>query len=291
MGIDRLEEISRATGSDSALHFGEAGGGVFWQSQHHLPGAVEYQVELPAGLHLACGLATLETAAAGLGGFTLPGAGLTALLAPEDGSRARTRIAAGTNRSCGLFVPTERLRDARFETLVRRLRDGAAMRACTRVPMELLARICAPLDPWFQGQARALALEARSLELMAMVWSWLDGAPEHVRQSSRHVAHAKRAREILESRLQSPPSLAALARDVGVNVHTLTDAFREVHGTSVAAYVTRRRLQVARDCLLQGMSVSAAAYRVGYTPAHFSNAFQRHYGLRPQAFVQGHRMA
>lgn len=69
-------------------------------------------------------------------------------------------------------------------------------------------------------------------------------------------------------------------------MRTLTDVFREQFGMSIASYVTHRRLQVARDHLLEGLSVSAAAHCVGYAPAHFSNAFQRQFGLRPQAFLR-----
>lgn len=291
MSIDRLQEISRATGSDATLQLGEANRGIFWQSHHQLSDAVDYEVELPAGLHLACGLATLDTASPGLGGFTLAGSGLTAVLAPADTARARTRVAAGGNRSCGLFVPADHLQDIRVERLARQLRRGQAMRACTQAPRALLERLCTPLDRWFQGHARSLAMEARALELMALALTWLDEEKGEnngpVSPPLRHATHAARTRQILEERLQSPPSLAALAREVGLNVHALTDAFRAAHGTSIASYVSLRRLQVARDCLLQGMCVSAAAYHVGYTPAHFSNAFQRQYGVRPQVFVQG----
>lgn len=287
MNTGKLEQISRASGSDSRLEYGSAGSGVFWQSMHQLPTQARYSIEVPTGLHLACGFATLETQAPGLGGFALPGGGLTAMLCADETPHASTRISAGPNRSCGLHLPDAAADSPLAEAIVARLRSGPRMRATSHVPPGLLAQVCAPVDPWFQGHARALAMEARALELMAMVWTWLDGAPERLQRPSRHAQHARRAREVLEARLQSPPSLAALAREVGVNVRTLTAAFREAYGTTIAGYVTARRLQVARDGLLQGMSVSSAAYRVGYTPAHFSNAFQRHYGLRPQQFVAG----
>ncbi|WP_282295612.1 AraC family transcriptional regulator [Stenotrophomonas sp. PS02289] len=285
MKAERLKAISRAASNDSVLLTDEVSSGVCWHSTQHLDQPVAYDVVLPAGLHLAVGVATLKTSAGRQGEFTLPGMGLTAVYCAED-VQATTQLAAGPNRSCGLMLPTGDTQEDHIQQVIRRLREGPAMRATSSVPAAVLDRLCAPLDPWFQGHARAMALEARSLELMAVVWTWLNGEPERVVPPSRHIVHAHRARELLETQLAAPPSLARLARQVGVNVRTLTDVFRSQFGMSIASYVTRRRLQIARDHLLEGLSVSAAAHRVGYAPAHFSNAFQRQFGIRPQAFVR-----
>jgi AraC-like DNA-binding protein len=285
MKAERLEAISRAASSDSVLLTDEVSRGVCWHSTQHLDQPVAYDVVLPAGLHLAMGVATLRTSAGRQGEFSLPGMGLTAVYCSED-VQATTQLAAGPTRSCGLMLPAGDTQEDHIQQVIRRLSEGPAMRATSSVPAAVLARLCAPLDPWFQGHARAMALEARSLELMAVVWTWLNGEAERVAPPSRHIAHAHRARELLETQLAAPPSLARLARQVGVNVRTLTDVFRDQFGMSIASYVTWRRLQIARDHLLEGFSVSAAAHRVGYAPAHFSNAFQRQFGIRPQAFVR-----
>ncbi|MBN5130857.1 helix-turn-helix transcriptional regulator [Stenotrophomonas maltophilia] len=285
MKADTLEAISRAASSDSVLLTDEVSSGVCWHSAQQLDQPVAYDVVLPAGLHLAVGVATLETSAGRQGEFTLPSMGLTAVYCSED-VQARTRLAAGPTRSCGLMLPAGDSQEDHIHQVIRRLSEGPAMRATSSVPAAVLARLCAPIDPWFQGHARAMALEARSLELTAVVWTWLNGEPERVAPPSRHIAHAHRARELLETQLAAPPSLARLARQVGVNVRTLTDVFREQFGMSIASYVTHRRLQVARDHLLEGLSFSAAAHCVGYAPAHFSIAFQRQFGLLPQAFLR-----
>lgn len=284
--IQTLQDIDRSSGGDTGFEAAAVAGGTFWQSMQQLDAARSYHAQVPAGLHLGAGLAHLATSAPGQGAFALRGAGLTAQWAEDGAPPATTELAAGPNRSCGLFLPATQLGDAhRIETLVRILRDGHTLRSSERVPGVLLAQLCAPLDPWFQGAARELAMEARALQLLALVWAWLDGAPDIDRRADRHLGFARRARERLDASLTAPPTLADLAREVGTNVRTLTTAFRSAFGCSVASYVTRRRLGVACGYLRQGMRVSTAAYRVGYTPAHFSNAFLRHYGVRPQALV------
>lgn len=52
---------------------------------------------------------------------------------------------------------------------------GSQARATFRAPPALIALLCRPIDPWFGGYARKLALEARQLELQAMVLAWLGG--------------------------------------------------------------------------------------------------------------------
>lgn len=211
MKADTLEAISRAASSDSVLLTDEVSSGVCWHSAQQLDLPVAYDVVLPGGLHLAVGVATLETSAGRQGEFALPGMGLTAVYCAED-VQARTRLAAGPTRSCGLMLPAGDSQEDHIHQVIRRLSEGPAMRATSSVPAAVLARLCAPIDPWFQGHARAMALEARSLELMAVVWTWLNGEPKRVAPPPRHIAHAHRARELLETQLAAPPSLARLAR-------------------------------------------------------------------------------
>lgn len=286
MDVEPLEAINRASGA-GVLESAPAGDGVFWRSAHVQAADAHYRAQVPAGLHLACGLARLSSQARGLGGFELDGGGLTAVLCPDDAPPAQTRIGAGPQRSCGLSLTLDQALPPALERVLRRLQGGQRMRGTGTVPAGVIARLCAPVDPWFQGDARALMLEARALELMALAASWLADAPAAPSRPPRHLAHARRARELLDAQLAAPPTLAVLARQVGTNARTLTAAFRETHGVSIASYVTRQRLEQAHAWLLQGMPVGAVAHRVGYTPAHLSNAYLRHYGIRPQAVAAG----
>lgn len=89
---------------------------------------------------------------------------------------------------------------------------------------------------------------------------------------------------ILEDAGDRPPGLDELARAAGMSVSTLQRVFHTVHGTSVAGYLRRHRLEQARRAMVEdGVSVTEAAFVAGYTsPANFSTAFRREFGYPPR---------
>lgn len=258
--------------------------GLLHQSSQVLDAAQEYSAPLPPGLHLSCGIARLRSRHPRLGSFAFDGLGLTAILYRDETEPFETRIDKGPALSCGVYLTPQQLEDSGSEGLgeiAERLAAGGRLRATDRPPAEVVAGLCRPIDPWFQGAARSLAMEARALELAAMTLNWLSLSAQPDTRPALLTRRAERAREILEANLAAPPDLARLAREVGVNVRSLTQAFRETFDVSIAAYVTRRRLETAHTLLVRGQGVAAAAEAVGYTPAHFSTAFLRHFGYRP----------
>lgn len=281
-----IREVVRDSGLDTTLETTAVRDGVLHQSAQTLDAETRYEARLPNGLHISCGIARLRTDHPRLGGFEFDGPGLSAIICEAEPQPFTTVVSQGRSLSCGLFVDFDRMEAAPSEVLMDiagRLRAGAPLRATDRPPPGVVARLCSPIDPWFQGAARTLALEARSLELAAMALNWLalSAAPDS--RPARHTRRAQAARDLLEARLGDPPALHALAREVGVNVRSLTEAFRLTYGESIAAYVTRRRLETAHALLVEGLPASVAAARVGYSAAHFSTAFLRHYGYRPVA--------
>ncbi|VVD89576.1 AraC family transcriptional regulator [Pandoraea nosoerga] len=90
------------------------------------------------------------------------------------------------------------------------------------------------------------------------------------------------ARDVLDARLQAPPSLPELAREVGINVNKLCAGFREHLGVSVQGYVRERRLTMAYELLsARRISVGEAAWRCGYTDSHFAKVFRARFGMLP----------
>jgi AraC-like DNA-binding protein len=74
------------------------------------------------------------------------------------------------------------------------------------------------------------------------------------------------------------------AREGGVSVNTLQRLFRAMHGTTVFEHLRAMKLQRAREALERdGVPVSEAAYRAGYTSAaNFTTAFKRRFGVSPK---------
>lgn len=136
-----------------------------------------------------------------------------------------------------------------------------------------------------RGALRTMYLTGKAMELTAATLSALDtptpttalDLPLRQRECLQH------ARDILRTQLQQPPDLDTLARQVGLSITMLTRGFRQMFGCSVYEYVRQLRLEQAYQWLASGTcSVAQAAWRSGYSDAHFSRAFQKRFGVSPR---------
>lgn len=99
------------------------------------------------------------------------------------------------------------------------------------------------------------------------------------------------ARAILDSDVAAAPTIAELARRVGLNECYLKAGFRQRFGHTIAAYVRRRRMERARALLeREGYGVQEAALAVGFANlGWFSSTFKRQFGCLPSALASHHR--
>lgn len=101
---------------------------------------------------------------------------------------------------------------------------------------------------------------------------------------------AQAAKDLADSRLTHPDlSPAMLARELSVSVRTLHRAFAAVED-SVAGYIRRRRLELARRELLHPtgrLSITELAARLQFADSsHFIRGFKKRYGLPPAEFAR-----
>jgi len=135
-----------------------------------------------------------------------------------------------------------------------------------------------------RGATRRLYLAGKGLELAASALNPMlqKPGPEKLQLSSSDVKRVHAAYDRIVTAFDQPPSLAELARDVGLSTSKLTFGFRRVYGTTVFGILQEHRLQQAHRFLASGqMTVSEAAYRVGYSPAHFATIFRQRFGVSP----------
>jgi AraC family transcriptional activator of pyochelin receptor len=162
-------------------------------------------------------------------------------------------------------------------------RPHLAVAAATKPVHALCAQVAAcPL----KGLSRTLYLSGKALEIAALALTAFDPvvAPHDPHLSTADIEKIYLARDILTQRLQVPPSLSELSLTVGLNVRKLKVGFQRVYGDSVYGYLQTLRLDTAYRLLTEGeMSVSSAAYYVGYSPAHFSVAFRKRFGALPSS--------
>ena len=92
--------------------------------------------------------------------------------------------------------------------------------------------------------------------------------------------------ERLDERLEAP-TLKELADLCSLSVRQLTRGFRVSRACSIGDYVEQRRMEAAKRLLMQGESVKAIAFAMGFSsPSSFTFAFRRAVGISPSTFRQ-----
>jgi AraC family transcriptional regulator, transcriptional activator of the genes for pyochelin and ferripyochelin receptors len=145
----------------------------------------------------------------------------------------------------------------------------------------------------FQGQTRRIFLEAKCLELIALKLEQLSTESPQVNDSRPLSADDRdriyAAQKILIDRLDDPPSLLELARQVNLNDYKLKVGFKQVFGTTVFGYLHQHRMEAARQLLRsRRLNVKEVAQAVGYAnQSRFAAAFRKQFGVNPKAYGGG----
>jgi AraC-like DNA-binding protein len=147
----------------------------------------------------------------------------------------------------------------------------------------------------YTGDLQRLFLLSKSIELLVLCAESCERAqhktdPPFLRSSSDK-EKILAARDMVNNRLDSPPSLTEIAKAVGLNEYKLKRGFKETFQKTIFGYLTERRLDLARRYLLDTQKTAAeVAYQLGYTtPQHFNNAFRKYFGHTPDSIRPGRR--
>ncbi|MFG2976384.1 AraC family transcriptional regulator [Streptomyces sp. NPDC048331] len=102
---------------------------------------------------------------------------------------------------------------------------------------------------------------------------------------------AVRLRELLDARVPEGISLEEAAAELGYPHSThLIRSFTAAYGLPPHAYLTARRVALARRLLLAGVRPAEAAVAAGfYDQAHLTRHFGRHVGISPARFARSGR--
>ncbi|MEU0894876.1 AraC family transcriptional regulator [Streptomyces massasporeus] len=96
---------------------------------------------------------------------------------------------------------------------------------------------------------------------------------------------ARSVRDRLADELLDPPSLAALATDLGLSRYQLLRAFRTTMGVPPYAWLAQHRVARARGLLEAGLRPAEVAGLVGFADqAHLTRWFRRVLGVTPAAY-------
>ncbi|MFH8760460.1 AraC family transcriptional regulator [Streptomyces atroolivaceus] len=96
---------------------------------------------------------------------------------------------------------------------------------------------------------------------------------------------AAQARAVLEERMDRPPTLEALAAELGTSPFALLRAFKKQYGMPPHTWLTDARVRCARRMLDAGTAPAEAAAAVGFTDQpHLNRHFTRIVGVPPGAY-------
>lgn len=147
------------------------------------------------------------------------------------------------------------------------------------------------LDCPYQGMSRQLYLESKALELITLRLEQISAQNQPLSPartlSAEDTKKIYQAREILRQQLKQPPSLMALARQVGLNDCTLKRGFRQVFGMTAFECLYHDRMQQAQQLLENSdMAIKQVAAAVGYTSrSSFYTAFRKQFGVGPNEYL------
>jgi AraC family ethanolamine operon transcriptional activator len=103
-------------------------------------------------------------------------------------------------------------------------------------------------------------------------------------------ALAERARQLVASRLDQPPTVAELCQLLGVSRRTLQTCFQATWGMGPLAWLKTLRLNVVRRRLMTADSVTEAATQLGFWHfGHFADDYRTLFGELPSQTLRRHQ--
>jgi AraC-like DNA-binding protein len=102
-----------------------------------------------------------------------------------------------------------------------------------------------------------------------------------------NVQKIRKAKQIILERMTDPPSLEALALEIGLSLKKLKEGFKQIYGETVFAYLLDYKMEEARRMLnSQKYNVNEVGLKLGYsTSSHFIAAFKKKYGTTPKKYL------
>ena len=148
----------------------------------------------------------------------------------------------------------------------------------------------------FQGWRKPMFLSSKIIELMTLRLQQgieAEAIPRPEGNLTRdRVDHLHQVKELLERRMENPPSIQEMSQQAGLSYYQLKQGFRKLFGKTPSQYLQQYRMEQARLLLHERNvdSVAEVANTVGYSHlGQFAAAFERQFGILPSDCLQGKR--
>jgi len=139
------------------------------------------------------------------------------------------------------------------------------------------------------ANAQRLYLHAKAMEILSMFFSAQTLERENCPflNDEELVRKLKQVKESLIEHYQAAPTLAELAKQVGLNENQLKVGFKEIYGLPPYQYLMNHRLEIAKNMLQSSKyQVNEIADHIGYqNVSHFISAFKKKFGMTPKKLI------
>ncbi|MEU5491319.1 AraC family transcriptional regulator [Streptomyces sp. NPDC020196] len=214
------------------------------------------------------------------GGTVHAGPGTVVMINPEVPHTARAGVPEGWVYAT--LYPSAQVIDGIAAELKNPRGTVGFAETCVRDPYA--ARLIADVHRAAE-EGNALAADSVLRVLVARLLDHHGGVLTARVSHSAGARDAARARAVLEERMERPPTLEALAAELGTSPFALLRAFKKEYGMPPHTWLTDARVRRARRMLDAGTAPAAAAAVVGFTDQpHLNRHFTRIVGVPPGAY-------
>lgn len=286
--IKKINELSMSETdhvADDQYHSISTSLGDYWFSFRDISNDITYQAQLPCGIHIGAGTASLAMTGTQIKDFSSEGPLASYFIQhPDNIVEVQSTLKKGPANSCGLFIAWNEYESLPDEVVsfLDKITAGTIFNGSSHISALTVEQLCSPIYPNYQGDAAKLIAESRSYKLLASVmaaFSISDNTTSKI--NYRHRKLALQTKDIISANLMKPMTLQYLAKEIGINVRSLTQLFKYQFGMSINQHIVEQRMMKALTLLETGSSVSETAYKVGYSLPYFSEKFHRRFGFSP----------
>jgi AraC family transcriptional regulator, transcriptional activator of the genes for pyochelin and ferripyochelin receptors len=138
----------------------------------------------------------------------------------------------------------------------------------------------------YSGITMRLFLESQATELLSHYFNQIIGIGSRRKGfPNKDIEKLYYAKELLLSKIDTPPSLSELSKLSGLNSFKLKTGFKDVFGMPVYKYLQNERMKKSFELLeTRKLTIQEVAFFVGYESiSSFSSAFYKKYGFRPSS--------
>jgi len=156
------------------------------------------------------------------------------------------------------------------------------------IPLHVTKPLLTCLPTGMRGDLRKLFCQAEVLEYLTLLVQHATlEQPQSRPERRRKKAHE--VREYLMSLEGGLPAMSTIAQMFDRPARSLNDEFTQEYGESIFTFITRQRLEAARQAILDSdMSLKQLAHKLGYSHVNnFSAAFTKRYGYGPASLRKG----